>query len=81
MATEQEINSTVEQVYDGTLEAAIKKNSRYVLGGMLVGSLSMFLVASLTGKCTKCALFWGAVGGGSTAYLMATAPKGSEDKK
>ncbi|PCJ55952.1 MAG: hypothetical protein COA79_20295 [Planctomycetota bacterium] len=81
MATEQEVNSVVNQVYNGTLEAAIKKNSRYVLGGMLIGSLSMFLIASLSGKCTKCALFWGAVGGGSTAYLIATAPKGVGDKK
>lgn len=67
-----DVSETVKGIQDGTLVNLIKKNAKYTTTGIVVGFITGFLIASLTGKCKLCLGIWGGVAGGSTGYLVST---------
>ncbi|KKR29684.1 MAG: hypothetical protein UT61_C0025G0016 [Candidatus Woesebacteria bacterium GW2011_GWA1_39_8] len=68
----------VDDIMSGRLVESLQMTGKYVAGGILIGLVVGYVVATLTGKCRMCLPFWAAVIGGSSGYLVAN--KDSRDK-
>ena len=78
MDAKDKISDIAAGIHDGTLAASIKKNAQYTVNGMLVGAVTGFFLAMITGRCKICLSIWGAAGGGATGYLIATRKKNTQ---